>query len=284
MMARQMETIVDPRALQQQVLEWRAQGLRVGFVPTMGFLHAGHTSLMDVARPLCDRLVVSIFVNPLQFAPDEDLDRYPRDPVGDAAKCVAHGTDVLFMPEALYPPGHVTRVRVSGLTEGLCGADRPTHFEGVTTVVARLFGLVQPHVAVFGEKDYQQLAIIRRMTHDLALPVEVVGGALVRDSDGVALSSRNKYLSPDQRRRARTLSGSLLAIIAAVEAGERDVPTLLALGRSVLDADLVDYLDIRAADDLAPLTRLDRAARAFGAAKYGQTRLIDNMALPDISA
>ncbi|HCH66207.1 MAG: pantoate--beta-alanine ligase, partial [Deltaproteobacteria bacterium] len=178
-----MKTIIDPSEMQAAALEWRARGLRVGFVPTMGFLHRGHTSLMDRARALCDVLVVSIFVNPLQFGPNEDLDRYPRDPEGDAAKCAAHGTDLLFMPTALYPPGHTTRVAVGTLGEGLCGADRPTHFEGVTTVVARLFGIVQPHVSVFGEKDYQQLAIIRRMTRDLAIPVEVVGGALVRDHD-----------------------------------------------------------------------------------------------------
>jgi len=279
-----MKTIVDPAEMQAQALAWRAAGLRVGFVPTMGFLHSGHTSLMDLARPLCDKLVVSIFVNPLQFGPNEDLDRYPRDPVGDAEKCAAHGTDVLFMPEALYPKGHVTRVAVKGLTEELCGADRPTHFEGVTTVVARLFGVVQPNVAVFGEKDYQQLAVIRRMTRDLALPVEIIGGALIRDDDGVALSSRNKYLSADQRRRARTLSASLRAIIGAVQAGETDVPTLIELGRSILDADTIDYIDIRDADDLAPMATVDRPARVFGAARYGHTRLIDNMALPGPSA
>jgi len=284
MSSRQMKTIVDPQALQEQTLAWRAQGLRVGFVPTMGFLHAGHTSLIRLARPLCDKLVVSIYVNPLQFGPNEDLGRYPRDPVGDAAKCAEAGTDLLFLPESLYPPGHNTRVRVAGLSEGLCSGDRPTHFEGVTTVVARLFGLVQPSVAVFGEKDYQQLAIIRRMTEDLALPVEIRGGPLVRDTDGVALSSRNKYLSPEQRKRARTLSGSLRAIVSAVEQGERDVAALLELGRAQLDADLVDYLEIRDAFDLRPLSRVVGSARVFGAAKYGQTRLIDNMALPDISA
>lgn len=276
-----MKTIIDPAAMQKVALAWRARGLRVGFVPTMGFLHRGHTSLMDLARAQCDKLVVSIFVNPLQFGPNEDLDRYPRDPEGDAAKCTAHGADLLFMPEALYPPGHTTRVTVGGLGEGLCGADRPTHFEGVTTVVARLFGLVQPHVAVFGEKDYQQLAIIRRMTTDLALPVEVVGGPLIRDDDGVALSSRNKYLTEPQRRRARTLSAGLRAVQAAAAAGERDVARLLTAGRTTIDADQLQYLEIRAADDLTSLTTLDRPARVFAAARYGATRLIDNMAIPD---
>lgn len=275
-----MQTLTSAEALQAQALEWRAQGLRVGFVPTMGFLHRGHTSLMDLARSQCDRLVVSIYVNPLQFSAGEDLDRYPSDPEGDAEKCRAHGVDLLFTPTALYPPGHATRVRVAGLTTGLCGADRPTHFEGVTTVVARLFGLVQPSVAVFGEKDYQQLAIIRRMTQDLALPIDILGGALVRDEDGVALSSRNKYLSTDQRRRARTLSGALRAACALSEAGHTDVAELLTAAQTVLDCDELDYLEVRAESDLARLTTLDRPARIFGAARYGATRLIDNMGLP----
>jgi len=278
-----MKTIRDPQQMQRAALAWRAEGKTIGFVPTMGFLHAGHTSLMDVARPRCDILVVSIFVNPLQFGPSEDLDRYPRDPGGDADKCREHGVDVLFMPPSLYPAGHATRVRVNGLTEGLCGSDRPTHFEGVTTVVARLFGLVQPSVAVFGQKDYQQLAVVRRMTRDLALPVEIIGAELIRDEDGVALSSRNKYLSDSQRARARTLSAALRGVVADVEAGQTDVPSLLAAARARLDADTVDYIEIRDADDLSPMHRIDRPARVFGAARYGATRLIDNMALPEPS-
>lgn len=274
-----MMTIVDPREMQRRALAWRADGLRLGFVPTMGFLHAGHTSLMDQARTQCDRLVVSIYVNPLQFAPNEDLATYPRDPVGDAEKCEQHGVDVLFMPESLYPPGHRTRVRVEGLSQGLCGGDRPTHFEGVTTVVARLFGLVQPHVAVFGEKDYQQLAVIRRMTEDLALPVEVQGGALVRDFDGIALSSRNKYLDANERRRALSLSSALRLVVEAARTGERDAAALCALARQAIDADAIDYVEIRDADDLSEMTVIDRPARVFGAARYGRTRLIDNMAL-----
>jgi len=275
-----MKTICDPLEMQRAALAWRAQGKSIGFVPTMGFLHAGHTSLMDIARPKCDILVVSIFVNPLQFGPSEDLDQYPHDPDGDAVKCQEHGTDVLFMPPELYPDGHATRVRVNGLTEWLCGSDRPTHFEGVTTVVARLFGLVQPTVAVFGQKDYQQLAVVRRMTLDLALPVEIIGAPLIRDDDGVALSSRNKYLSDTQRSRARTLSAALRGVLADVAAGETHVATLLETARTRLDADTVDYIEIRDADDLSPMPSVDRAARVFGAARYGTTRLIDNMALP----
>lgn len=276
-----MKTICDPQQMQRAALAWRAEGKTIGFVPTMGFLHAGHTSLMDVARLQCDVLVVSIFVNPLQFGPSEDLARYPRDPEGDADKCRAHGVDILFMPPKLYPTGHASRVRVHGLTEGLCGANRPSHFEGVTTVVARLFGLVQPSVAVFGEKDYQQLAIIRRMTRDLALPVQVIGAPLVRDHDGVALSSRNKYLSVSQRQRARSLSAALRGVVRDVAAGGTHVPSLLEAAHRHLDSDFVDYLDIRDADDLSAMQVIDRPARVFGAARYGPTRLIDNMALPE---
>jgi pantoate--beta-alanine ligase len=271
----------DPMALQAEALRRRAAGQRVGFVPTMGFLHAGHTSLMDLARARCDWLVASIYVNPLQFGPTEDLAQYPRDPEGDADKCIAHGVDALLMPSDLYAPDHKTRVRVADLTAGLCGSDRPTHFEGVTTVVARLFGIVQPHVAVFGEKDFQQLCVIRRMTRDLAMPVEVVGGPLVRDDDGVALSSRNKYLTPDQRVRARSLHRALQAMAAAAAGGERSVGRLVALGQARLDVDALDYLEVRDADDLTPVAVLeDRPARAFVAARVGRPRLIDNLALP----
>ena len=276
-----MQTWTDPLALQAEALRRRARGERVGFVPTMGFLHAGHTSLMDIARARCDWLVASIFVNPLQFAPGEDLAQYPRDPEGDARKCREHGVDALLSPPDLYARGHGTRVHVEGLTQGLCGVDRPTHFDGVTTVVARLFGLVQPHVAVFGEKDFQQLATIRRMVLDLAMPVEVVGGPLIRDADGVALSSRNAHLSAEDRIRARSISGALRAMAEASAAGEADVAALLGIGREVLDVDDLDYLEVRAEADLRPLTLLDgRPARAFAAARVGHPRLIDNLSLP----
>jgi pantoate--beta-alanine ligase len=273
--------ITDPIELQQEALVRRARGERIGFVPTMGYLHAGHTSLMDLARPRCDWLVVSIYVNPLQFGPDEDLDRYPRDPQGDAAKCAAAGTDVLFMPTSLYPVDHGTRVLVTGLTEGLCGSSRPGHFDGVTTVVSRLFGLVQPSLAVFGEKDFQQLAVLRRMTRDLALPIEVVGGPLVRDADGLALSSRNRYLSTAGRARGRTLHQALFAIRDTVAASPGPLPTapLLEQARAALSVDQVDYLDIRHPDTLERLDTIDGPAHAFVAAMVGQTRLIDNVRL-----
>jgi pantoate--beta-alanine ligase len=245
----------------------------------MGFLHAGHASLMDLLRPRCDALVVSIYVNPIQFGAGEDLDRYPRDPEGDAATCEAHGVDAIFQPEVMYPPGFATRVRVSGLTEGLCGANRPTHFEGVTTVVARLFGLARCDVAAFGEKDFQQLQVIRRMVADLALPVDIVPGPIVRDDDGLALSSRNAYLSPAERRRGLTLSRALRAMAEAAASGARDVARLRALGRDVLDVDRLDYLEVVDVDTLTPVERVEGPARALVAAHVGATRLIDNVAL-----
>jgi pantoate--beta-alanine ligase len=274
-----METVASPEALSTQTRAWRQAGLRIGFVPTMGFLHAGHTSLMDQARSRCDRLVASIFVNPLQFGPTEDLDTYPRAPEGDAAKCRAHGVDLLFIPERFYPSNFSTTVSVSGVSEGLCGGHRPGHFDGVTTVVARLFGLVRPHVAVFGEKDYQQLAVVRQLIRDLALDVEVVGAALVRDSDGLALSSRNATLTADQRERGLSLHRALQAMAAACGAGTHDVAVLLALGRGLLQADRLDYLEVRDAQELTPLTTIERPARALVAGFFGQTRLIDNLAL-----
>lgn len=276
-----MEIIRDPQTMQQQALARRAKGETIGFVPTMGYLHQGHTSLMDIARARCDWLVASIYVNPLQFGPSEDLDRYPRDPEGDAEKCRAAGVDALFMPQELYPPGHATRVLVSGLTGGLCGDDRPGFFDGITTVVSRLFGLVQPSVAVFGEKDFQQLAVIRQMTRDLALPVEVLGGPLVRDADGLAMSSRNRYLSDRERARALSISRTLRHLQAAVAAvdGPAPVAPLLDVARQMIQIDRVTYLEVRDEQTLAPLEVIDGPARAFVGGYVGSTRLIDNMKL-----
>lgn len=278
-----MRTITDTAQMMAEARALRAAGQRIGFVPTMGFLHHGHTSLMRQARPLCDTLVVSIYVNPLQFAPTEDLDRYPRDPVGDLAQCEEAGVDLVFMPGELYAPEHSTRVRVSGVSEGLCSGTRPHFFEGVATVVARLFGLVKPHVAVFGEKDYQQLRVIQQMVADLAMDIDVVGGPLVRDGDGVALSSRNAYLSPEERVRARSLHRALFAMRDAARQGERDVGALLERGRALLDVDALDYLEVRDGLSLRPLTELpelpERPPRALVAAFVGRTRLIDNTGL-----
>jgi pantoate--beta-alanine ligase len=256
---------------------WRAGGERVGFVPTMGYLHRGHTSLMRQTRPHCDTLVVSIYVNPLQFGPHEDYARYPRDPDGDADACRGAGVDVLFMPDTLYPPGFASRVRVDGITDRWEGAVRPGHFEGVATVVARLFGLVQPTVATFGEKDFQQLAVIRALTRDLALPIEILTGALVRDADGLALSSRNVYLSPADRLRARSLHRACFAVRdhASPHAEER-----LAAGRALLECDALDYLALVDADTLEPLTRVDGPAQVIAAARYGPVRLLDTVSVP----
>src|SRR3954468_23647728 len=209
---------------------WRAAGKRIAFVPTMGYLHAGHVSLLDEGRRRGDRLVLSIFVNPTQFGPSEDLARYPRDLPGDLAKAAGAGTDVAYVPEArdVYPPGYQTYVEVRELEKGLCGDLRPGHFVGVATVVCKLFNVVRPHVALFGEKDYQQLAVIRRMARDLDMGVEVAGLPIVREPDGLAMSSRNAYLSPEERQRALALSRGLFAARARVEAGERDGAAVVA--------------------------------------------------------
>lgn len=261
--------------------EARWRGGRIGLVPTMGALHAGHAALMDAVRPRCDHLIVSVFVNPLQFGAGEDLDAYPRTLAADLAVCAAHGVDAVFAPTVMYPPDFGTTVHVAGLTTGLCGASRPTHFDGVTTVVARLFGVCRADIAAFGEKDYQQLAVIRRMVRDLALPVEIVGVPTVREPDGLALSSRNIYLSAAQRARAVSLSGALRAMRDAVGAGTRDVDALRAIGRAALDVDRLDYLEVVDATDLTSVQTVDRPARALVAAFLGDTRLIDNL---DVSA
>jgi pantoate--beta-alanine ligase len=250
----------------------------------MGYLHDGHRSLMRRLRGQVDHLVVSIYVNPLQFGPNEDLDTYPRDIEGDLDKCRAEGVDCVFMPPDLYPDGFCTTVSVAGLTDGLCGASRPAHFDGVTTVVTRLFGVVACDVACFGEKDFQQLMVIRRMVRDLALPVRIVPGPLMRDDDGLALSSRNRYLSADQRQRGLSLHRALFAMRRA---SSTDATALLALGRDRLELgpdDRLDYLELVDAESLQPVERVDRPARALVAAFVGNTRLIDNVAIgPELS-
>lgn len=255
---------------------WRAGGERVGFVPTMGYLHRGHTALMAQTRDYCDTLVVSIYVNPLQFGPHEDYARYPRDPDGDIVACQRAGVNVLFMPESLYPRDFDTHVRVGGVSERWEGALRPGHFEGVATVVTRLFGLVQPTVATFGEKDFQQLAVIRALTRDLALSVKILTGTLVRDDDGLALSSRNVYLSADERARARSLHRALFALR---DHPAYDVEERLTAARAVLDCDALDYLAVVDPDTLDAIPHVDRPARAIVAARYGRVRLLDTVAI-----
>lgn len=271
-----MKILASPEEMSAWSRDRRRAGKTIGFVPTMGYLHRGHTSLMELARPRCDLLVASIYVNPLQFGPSEDLGRYPRSPERDVAMCEEAGVDLLFMPPGLYPPGFATRVTVSGISERWEGALRPGHFEGVVTVVARLFGLVQPTLAVFGEKDYQQLAVIRAMARDLALDLEIVGGPLVRDHDGLALSSRNVYLSPEQRRRALSLHRALKVV---QEHPSSSVEERLTAGRAAIDCDHLDYLAIVDVDNLEPLVRIEGPARALVVGRYGATRLLDNVAI-----
>lgn len=262
----------------------RAAGGRVGFVPTMGFFHEGHRSLMRAARADNDLVVVSLFVNPTQFGPNEDLGAYPRDPDGDAAAAEAEGVDVLFLPTVaeMYRDGARTTVHVSGLTERLCGASRPGHFDGVTTVVTKLLAIVGPSRAYFGRKDAQQLAVVRRMVTDLDLPVEVVGCPLVREVDGLALSSRNVYLDADDRRAATILSGALFMASEAVVRGERDAAAVRRLiVDSVAHAPQVrlDYVEVVDAATLEPVDRFEADTLVAVAAFVGKARLIDNVTI-----
>jgi len=277
---RVVRSIADLRALLRPL---REQGHRIGFVPTMGFLHEGHGALIRQSAARCDATVVSIFVNPTQFGPSEDLASYPRDLERDQNLCLEAGTTVLFLPEVaeIYPTGFQTHVEPGSLAESLCGQFRPGHFRGVATVVAKLFNMVQPDLAFFGQKDYQQTAVIRRMARDLNLPVDVVVVPTIREADGLALSSRNIYLDEEARPRALTLSVGLMAAKAAFDNGERDGAQLLALARQPMTAaDSIQYLDLVDAQSLEPIQgRVDRTAALCVAAFVGTTRLIDNVLL-----
>jgi pantoate--beta-alanine ligase len=281
-----VEVVTRPEDLRKTTDAERAAGRRVGLVPTMGALHAGHLALVTEARSRADTVVVSIFVNPTQFGPNEDFVRYPRDLEGDIAKVERAGAGVVFAPDrpAMYPEGEETRVRVGALAEPLCGRFRPGHFEGVATVVAKLFAIMGPSVAVFGRKDYQQLAIVRRMARDLFLPVEVVGAPIVREPDGLAMSSRNAYLSPSERERARGLSRGLAAAVRAFEAGERRTGALRAAARVEVErvATSVDYVEVADADRLTPFGDervVPARALVAVACRIGSTRIIDNVVL-----
>jgi pantoate--beta-alanine ligase len=261
-----------------------AGGGSVGFVPTMGYLHEGHRSLLDAARRSNDIAAASIFVNPLQFGAHEDLGSYPRDLDRDLAICDAAGVDHVLHPsvEEMYPLGTptLTTVTVAEISAAMEGASRPTHFAGVATVVAKLFAIVGPCRAYFGEKDWQQLAVVRRMAVDLSFPVEVVGCPTVREPDGLARSSRNVYLTPAERAAAPALNRALRAGVDAIEAGERDPAAVRAAMHAVLDPvpeAEVDYLEVVAADTLAPVDPLVGAVRVLGAARFGRARLIDNL-------
>jgi pantoate--beta-alanine ligase len=261
----------------------RARGERIAFVPTMGALHAGHVSLLTAAKKHGQRVVLSIFVNPTQFGPKEDLSRYPRDLVGDLAKAEGVGTDVAFVPEAkdMYPTAAQTFIEVREVSKGLCGDRRPGHFIGVATVVAKFFNIVRPHVALFGEKDFQQLAVIRRMVTDLDMPIEIVGQPTVREPDGLAMSSRNAYLSPPDRVRALAIAKGLSEARERYAAGQRNAVALVDAALSIIQpsVDRLDYVEIRDADTLAPAQKLQRPAVILAAAYVGTTRLIDNLRL-----
>lgn len=269
--------------VREQVRAWRRGGERIAFVPTMGNLHAGHMSLVARARELADRVVVSIFVNPLQFSAGEDLSAYPRTPEEDAALLQAAGVELLFLPEEaeIYPRGRegVTFVEVPGLSDLLCGASRPGHFRGVATVVNKLFNIVQPDVACFGEKDFQQLAVLRRMVAELDMPVEMVGVPTLRESDGLAMSSRNGYLTAAERQIAPALYQTLQTLAERLRSGESDYPLLQREGASMLEKAGLrpDYLEIRRTDDLLPPRGGEGALVILAAAWLGRARLIDNL-------
>jgi len=275
-----------PEAVRQWARERQRLGQRIALVPTMGFLHEGHVSLMHEARARAEAVAVSIFVNPTQFGPKEDLTRYPRDLEGDSKKCEAAGVSVIYAPQpaTVYPPGYQTYVNVENASKGMDGDRRPGHFRGVATVVTKLLALFRPDVAIFGEKDYQQLQVITALARDLELGVEIVGMPTKREADGLAMSSRNSYLSPGDRQRAVALSKGLFAAQAAAKAGETEVAKLIDLARAPLVAAEIreEYLEVRAVGSLAPLTRLENGvqARMLMAAFLGTTRLIDNLSLP----
>ena len=267
----------------------RAQRLRVGFVPTMGALHAGHMSLVAAARARgAERVVLSIFVNPLQFGPSEDFSKYPRTWDADLALCRAHGVDLVYAPDprAMYAPGFQTHVEVQQLTQGFEAAARPTHFRGVTTVVAKLFNAVGPCVAMFGRKDYQQWRAIERMARDLDMPVEVVGCPILREPDGLALSSRNRYLEPAERARATAIHEGLRRADAVYRAGQRDAAALEATARAPIAErfDAIDYVSLADAENLQPISGLAALPVVLiVAARLGKTRLLDNAVLGEDS-
>jgi pantoate--beta-alanine ligase len=277
-----MQIIVDIAEMQSLAGSFRSEGKTIGFVPTMGFLHEGHLSLMHRARGECDIAIVSIFVNPAQFGPMEDFERYPRDEQGDRRKCESAGVDILFMPgaAAMYPDGPSVFVTVEGISDTLEGAVRPGHFRGVATVVSKFFNIVRPHKAFFGQKDYQQCAVIRRMAEGLNMDVEVVVLPTVREPDGLAMSSRNSYLNPVERRAATVISQALFAAERQARAGVKDPEKLKEVMRDVLrmeKAVSIDYLELADPGTLMPLAGPRDKMVILIAVRLGRTRLIDNL-------
>jgi pantoate--beta-alanine ligase len=275
------ELITTLAALRQRISDWKTERQRIALVPTMGALHAGHLALVKEARNHAERVVVSIFVNPTQFGPNEDFDRYPRTLEADRALLAGHA-DAIWSPsvEQMYPQGFTTSIHLAGVSEGLCGAHRPGHFDGVATVVAKLLLQVMPDTALFGEKDYQQLCVIRRMVEDLNIPVSIRGVPTVREADGLALSSRNRYLSAEERALAPKLHEGLLEIADQLRAGQ-PVEALVEQQRAAWNSHgfQVEYIGLRDGQTLAPLAKYQPGARLLVAARIGKTRLIDNIAI-----
>ena len=280
MTPRIVRKVAEMRAV---VAGWRAAGERVGLVPTMGALHEGHLTLVRAARASCRRIIVSIFVNPTQFGPNADFDRYPRDLQGDVAKLATVGADLVFAPDVaeMYPQGFATTVTVSGLTEGLCGPHRPGHFAGVATVVSKLLNQAAPDAAFFGEKDFQQLQVIRRLARDLDIPVEIVGVPTVSEADGLAMSSRNLYLSADERARAATIYRVLTQAAHDLKGGDTSAGVIARARADLAGAafDPIDYVEVVDAETLKPIPRTSGNVRIAIAAWLGRTRLIDNIAV-----
>lgn len=279
-----MKLIETVQGVHEAVRAARQAGKRIGFVPTMGYLHEGHLTLMRQARQECDFVVVSIFVNPTQFGPNEDFGRYPRDLTRDMALCETVPVDVIFHPSVaeMYPQPFLTSVHVADITNTLCGASRPGHFEGVATVVSKLFNIVKPDVAFFGQKDAQQVAVIRRMAADLNMELEIRPVPIVREPDGLAMSSRNVYLSPAERQAALVLSRSLQMAAERVAAGERDMGALQEAMQTMIAAEPladIDYVSIVDYNTLQPVDSLKGRALAALAVRFGKTRLIDNAIL-----
>jgi pantoate--beta-alanine ligase len=281
-----MEIISEPQEMEARARQWRDQGLKVVLVPTMGFFHPGHLSLMEYGKTAGDRLVVSLFVNPAQFGPQEDLGRYPRDLERDVGLAQEAGVHCLYTPEAeaVYPPGYQTYVTVESLSQGLCGASRPGHFRGVATVVLKLLNRVAPQVAVFGEKDYQQLMVVKRMVADLELPVAIVGRPIVREPDGLAMSSRNSYLSPGERGAAVCLYRALVAARELVASGARSRANILEAVRQIITAAPgtdMDYAALVDPETLKDVEAIHGEARLLLAVRINKTRLIDNTLLSE---
>lgn len=275
-----MKIVGTVKEVREQVKEWKKQGLSVGFVPTMGYLHEGHKSLMDAARKGNDKVVVSIFVNPMQFGPTEDLATYPRDLDHDAALCESAGVDLIFHPEAeeMYEKDFCSFVDMTGLTEGLCGKTRPIHFRGVCTVVNKLFNIVTPDHAYFGQKDGQQLAVIKRMVRDLNMDIEIVGCPIVREEDGLAKSSRNTYLSPEERKAALILSKTV-ALGKELAKTEKDANKVVEAMKKNIETETlakIDYVEAVDALSMAPVEKLEGTCMLAMAVYIGKTRLIDN--------